>query len=210
MVQTLKGVIALALLVSAPVFAQQAPSCTIAVNPTTGQGLVDVTVTWSTMNAISCTASGSWAGAKDCAGGSQTFEDITQSRTFNLTVRSATGKMDLNWTTPVKNTDDTPTTISGFRLFVAGTPEDVPNASPILFGANVNSHTLLLPAGSHSAGIKAVRTDAVLSDMSNIVTKNIQGLLGTCSATVTVTSRPRSPNLSLSAVIDKIKEFFKG
>lgn len=207
MVQTLK--VLLLSLVSAAALAQPVPptpTCTITTVPTQGVGMVDVTVNWTTTDAVLCTASGAWSGQKLCGSGSQVFSDITQSRTFNMTAKSANGKFGLKWTKPNKNTDGTPTTISGFKLYKATTPAGVLTASPLLLGPDVLEYVAYLAPGPESGGVKAVRTDSVDSEMSNIITKTVVALQGTCTATVIVTSRPNAPTLSM--LVDKVKSWF--
>src|SRR5688500_5331744 len=90
------------LLTGASLPAQNVPSCTITAAPTSATGSADVTVTWDTTHAVSCVASGGWAGVRDCAGGSAVMQDVTQNRTFILTVKAATGKSTVRWTQDMK------------------------------------------------------------------------------------------------------------
>lgn len=175
--------------------AQTQPSCTITAAPATAAGEADVTVTWSATGAVECTASGNWGGTKDCAG-SQTFNNVTQDRTFNLTAKAALGRLVYNWTRPLLDTNGQPTTISGYRLFIAPTAAGVPTAPPIVLPADPLTYTAFKAPGVWNGGIMAVDSNSVPSAMSNIVAKTVTAMQGTCSATVTITARPRSPVLS--------------
>ncbi len=60
-----------------------APTLTLAANPTSVSSGGSSTLTWSSTNATSCTASGGWTGAK-ATSGSQTFTNLTASVTYGL------------------------------------------------------------------------------------------------------------------------------
>lgn len=66
------------------------PTVTIAASPTTVSSGGATTLTWSSANATSCTASGGWSGAKT-ASGTEQIGSLTQSTTFTLTCSGAGG-----------------------------------------------------------------------------------------------------------------------
>jgi hypothetical protein len=207
MVQALKlilGVVLLFFLLAA--HAQQIPTCTITAQPATATGSADVTVEWATTGAQTCVATGGWSGPKDCAGGSQVMQDVTQNRTFTLKVAAATGKVTARWTKPTQNTDGSPATVTGYKLYVADSAAQLPTAQPIALPATPLEYVFWRPPGNVTAGIKAVRSDSVESGLSNVASKNVLAASGTCSATVTISPRPKAPTLTITW----LKEFLSG
>lgn len=198
MVQVLKTLIVGALaLVAIPALAQE-PSCSITANPQTVIGSSDVVLNWTTQNAVQCVASGNWSGPKACGSGSQTMVSVNSDRTYNLTVRSATGGVTVTWNRPLTNTDGTPTTIGGYKLYVAPDVASVPGATPIDLPASPLTHSMSLAPGTYSFGMRAVRaSDNVESAMSNIVTRTVATASARCSVNVTVTTRPKAPFISV-------------
>jgi cellulase/cellobiase CelA1 len=83
----------------------QPPTVTIAVNPasiTTGQG---ATLTWSSVNATACTASGAWSGARPAAGAQTVVGSTAGTFIYTLTCSgsggTATGATTLTVTSPL-------------------------------------------------------------------------------------------------------------
>lgn len=201
MVQALRFIAVALLAVSIGAAAQAAaPTCSVTANPTTVSGSGNVIISWSAANAVVCTASGAWSGTKDCAGGS-TEVRVDTTRTFNLAARSSTGTMPLRWTKPLRNTDGTPTVITGYRLYVSSSPipDNYDPASSYIYihGGDTLSRVLDLTPGTYYARIKSIRDDGVVSAYySNQVQYNVTAGAARCSATVTVTSAPNAPILS--------------
>lgn len=191
-----QALVLLLLLVPVVASAQTPPACTLTANPSTVTGSGTVTLSWTTQNALTCVASGSWSGPKDCAGGSQVFEDVNFTRTFALKVTSATGRLAFSWTKPLQNEDGTPVNVTSYRLFIAATAAGVPSAVPIVLPASPLTYQTFVTPGQRVGGIMAVSDGNVPSRMSNLVTKNVVAQSDTCSATVTVTTRPKAPVLS--------------
>lgn len=186
-----------------PVRAQTVPTCTVTTVPTEHTGPTDVAVTWATTgNPATCVASGRWSGPKDCAGGTVVIRGVAETAEFKLVARSATGKTTARWTKPTQNEDGSPTTISGYRLYVADAPTGLPSATPIPLPATPLEYTFWRPPGPVSAGIVAVRTDDVPSGLSNIVSKTVVAASATCAATVTIKPRPKAPSLTLTWLRD--------
>ena len=196
MVQAIR-LLFLTALVSAPAIAQQAPTCSISVSPVEAFGNTDVTVTWATTGAVTCVASGGWAGPKDCAGGSQVLA-VSQSRTFTLSARASTGKVTAKYTKPTQNTDGTAAVVTGFKLFIADAPSGLASATPIILPVTPLEYVFWRAPGDVSAGIKAIRSDGVESAMSNIASKTVSVASTSCAATVTINPRVKAPSLTLS------------
>ena len=66
-----------------PMYSQQV-IVTLTVSPSTACGTTKVVLTWSTVGASSCTASGGWSGSK-ATSGTETINDVTQTTSFTLT-----------------------------------------------------------------------------------------------------------------------------
>jgi hypothetical protein len=176
--------------------AQQVPTCTLTAEPATVLGQGQVTLTWSSTGATTCVASGGWAGVKECSG-SQTLT-VSQSRTFILTAKSAQGKVTARWTKPTQNEDGTPMTVLGYKLFVGDAPSELPGATAINLPPTPLEYVFWRAPGDVSAGIKAVRSDGVDSNLSNVSSKNVVAASGKCEDSVTVNPRPKAPTLTLS------------
>jgi hypothetical protein len=177
--------------------AQNTPTCTVTAAPSTLTGSGDVTVTWTATHGETCVASGGWSGPKDCAGGSQVLA-VSQSRTFTLNVKAATGKVVARWTKITQNTDGTPANVTGYRLYIADAPSGLPSATAINLPASPLEYTFWRSPGDVSAGIKAVRSDQVDSALSNVASKQVIAAQATCSDSVTVNPRPKAPTLNLT------------
>ncbi|MDB6088876.1 MAG: hypothetical protein JWN85_1660 [Gammaproteobacteria bacterium] len=71
--------------------APPAPTVTLSVQPTTVTAGQSVTLTWSTMNAASCTATGAWTGAESVNGTQTIAPTMSGSATFTLTCAAPSG-----------------------------------------------------------------------------------------------------------------------
>lgn len=69
---------------------QTTPTVTLAANPTSVTSGGSSTLTWSSTNSTSCTASGGWSGSK-ATSGSQTLTNLTTTATYTLTCTGAGG-----------------------------------------------------------------------------------------------------------------------
>ena len=208
MVQALRlavGVLLLFFLLAA--HAQNTPTCGVAAEPATLTGGGDVTVSWTATHAVSCLASGGWSGAKDPAGGSQVLA-VSQSRTFTLNCKAATGQVVARWTKVTANTDGTPATITGYRLYIADAPSGLPSATAIPLPATPLEYTFWRSPGDVSAGIRAVRSDQSRQCALERGVEERLAAAATCSDSVTVNPRPKAPSLTLT--LSKLLEFFKG
>ena len=105
--------------------AQQVPTCSITAAPSEAVGSANVTLTWSSTGATTCVASGGWSGTKDC-NGTATMAGVNSTRTYTLTAKAATGKVVARWTKITTNTDGTPATITGYRIYIADAPSGLP------------------------------------------------------------------------------------
>ncbi|MDB5195320.1 MAG: putative glycoside hydrolase [Parcubacteria group bacterium] len=75
-------------------------SVNLSVNPESVLSGGSLTLSWSTANISSCTASGNWTGTKELSG-SQTFTNITTAQSFTLTCKAPLTTITKNITVPV-------------------------------------------------------------------------------------------------------------
>ena len=199
MVQTLKilvGVVVLFFMLAT--HAQQVPTCTLTAAPTEALGSANVTLTWSSTGATTCVASGAWSGVKECSG-SGVMSGVNSTRTYTLSARAAQGKVVAKWTKPTTNQDNTPATITGFKLYIANAPSELDTATPLTFPASTLEHVFWRNPGDVSASIKSVRGDGVESAFSQPPqSKAVTVASTTCKAVVTVNPRPKAPTLTIS------------
>jgi hypothetical protein len=203
--------ITIGILFATAVGAQTAPTVTLTASPTSGITPFSTTLTWSSTNATTCAASGSWSGTK-AVSGSETVTGILVNSTFNLTCSSGTGSATLRWSPPTTNTDGSaiPSTgngaLAGYKLYHATTAAGVASATPVtISGGTTTSYILTgLPAGVRYYGLKATNVAGVDSDMSNSPTNTVNIVSASATASVTVTTKPNPPTLVTvsTAVLD--------
>lgn len=186
----------LSLLATAAAWAQTVPTVTLSANPTSGISPLAVTLTWSSTNASSCSASGGWSGTK-ATSGTQVVSDLRVPTTFGLECSSGTGSAKLSWTPPTKNTDGSNlTNLASYRIFHAATAGGVASATAITVTAPATTHTIAgLPVGVRYYGIKAVNSAGIESALSNTVNNTVVLPSATASASVTVNTQPEPPTL---------------
>lgn len=92
-----------------------APTITFSSNPTSVQSGSASTLTWSTTNATSCTASGGWTGSK-ATSGSQSTGNLTATKSYTLQCTGAGGTIERSTSVTVTQapppSDTTPPTVT--------------------------------------------------------------------------------------------------
>ena len=83
-----------------------APTVSIAANPTSVSSGGSSTLTWSSTNATSCTASGGWSGTK-ATSGTQSLSNLTSTATYTLTCTGTGGSANQSATVTVTAAGDT-------------------------------------------------------------------------------------------------------
>jgi hypothetical protein len=107
-------------------------SVTLTADPTSVPTDGSTTLTWESVNADSCTASGDWSGSRDLSG-TETIDGLTADSQFTLTCSDADGSASssvdvtittgngtalLSWTPPTQNTDNSALTdLSGYVIY---------------------------------------------------------------------------------------------
>lgn len=94
------------------------PTLSFSANPSTVTSGQNTNLTWSTTNATSCTASGSWSGNKSTSG-TESTSTLTSSQTYTLNCSGAGGNVTRNVTVSVQTPSDPPVismTLAGFSV----------------------------------------------------------------------------------------------
>jgi hypothetical protein len=160
----------------------QTPTATISASPTSIASGGTSTITWSSTNATSCTASGDWSGTKATSGNASTGA-LTSSKTYTITCTGAGGTG-----TPVSAT----VTVSAA---MSGTLTSTPTSCTIPAGSGNCSVTLAWTTTN------PVATSAVTSNYPNANTSIATGNSGSQSVSIPYTSSPRSFYLYNNAVL---------
>lgn len=178
---------------------------TFTVTPSSGTSPLSVTLAWnvSSFTGGTCTASGSWSGAKALSG-SQTVTNLTANASYTLTCsRSVRGSASLSWTAPTKNTDGSAlTTLAGYRISYGLTSSALTNTIQVPSPTTVNYIVGNLDSGTWYFGARAYTSTGVESDLSNVVSKVVASAIETRSATREVTVTPPKPEPPVLQVID--------
>ena len=160
-----------------------APSVSLAASPSTVLSGANTTLTWSSTNATSCTASGGWLGSRATSGSSTTGAlnttttyalacsgaGGTANKTATVTVAAAfNGTATLSWAAPATNTDGTPVTpLSGYTIYYGTSPSALSQSIPASATATSYEITGLAP-GTWYFAVAANAKVGTKSAMSNI------------------------------------------
>ena len=184
-----------------PVFAQTPPAkptvtLSVAVDP-----LNVPTVTWSSTNAVSCTANGGWSGTK-ATSGTEKLAAITTPVTYSLLCVSNKGEAKLTWERPTQRTDGSAlpaNELASFRLYVAGT--NTPPATPTeTIGGSLLEWMHYPAPGPKFFWLSAVDTAGRESVKTSSVTLNVQAYNAGASAVATPIAGP-TPPLNLQVTV---------
>jgi hypothetical protein len=163
------------------------PTVNLAASPGTVQTGAKTTLTWSSTNATSCTASGGWLGSRATSGSSATGAlntttiyalactgaGGTANKTATVTVAAVVNgsTATVSWEAPTTNTDGTPVTpLSGYTIYYGNSPSALSHSIPASATATSYEITGLAP-GTWYFAIAANAKDGTQSAMSNIGSK---------------------------------------
>jgi len=160
------------------------PTVNLAASPSTVQTGANTTLTWSSTNATSCTASGGWVGSR-ATSGSSTTGALNTATTYALACTGAGGTANttatvtigavvngstatLSWEAPTTNTDGTPVTpLSGYTIYYGTSPSALSHSIPA--GATATSYEITgLAPGTWYFAVAANAKVGTKSAMSNI------------------------------------------
>lgn len=161
-----------------------APTLSLSANPMSVANGARTTLTWSTTQATTCSATGAWSGTR-ATSGSELSAALTQNATFTLNCSGAggdvsrsvsitvqaggTGSASLSWEAPAFNEDGSMLTdLAGFNIYQGSAANALQRVRSV--SAGTMTHTIdALPSGTHffavsafnSAGIESMRTSPV-------------------------------------------------
>jgi hypothetical protein len=160
------------------------PTVNLAASPGTVQTGAKTTLTWSSTNATSCTASGGWLGSRATSGSSTTgalntttiyalactgaggTANQTSTVTVGAVVNGSTATV--SWEAPTTNTDGTPVTpLSGYTIYYGNSPSALSHSIPASATATSYEITGLAP-GTWYFAVAADAKVGTKSAMSNI------------------------------------------
>ena len=163
------------------------PASSATVSLSAADPLIDsgalTTLTWSSTNADSCTASGGWAGSKTTSG-NETVGPLVANTSFALTCSGAdgnavtmimvnvTGALTLNWVAPTENVDGTPLTdLAGYRIYYGDSRRAYLNSADVN-DSGATSYALTVPSGSYYVVMTALNLSGDESAYSNEILKS--------------------------------------
>jgi hypothetical protein len=176
------------------------PVITLQASPTTVALQGTSTLTWSSTNATSCTASGGWSGSK-ATSGTQAVGPLAATATFTLTCDGNGGSANKSVTVTVDNGTPAPT------VNLSADPATIPSGSSSVLSWSSSNATSCTAGGAWS-GSKATSGSQAIGPLTASRTYDLTctGSGGSTqrSATVTVTAAsppppPPAPTLTLTA-----------
>lgn len=172
--------------------AQVAP--TLTVTPSSGDGTVMPSATWSSTGFTGCTASGGWIGVK-ATSGTQLLPAITITTSYGLICSTSDGSMSFTWLAPTTRTDGTALiNLAGFKLYMGTAPANYTRIVNVGSPGATSMVVSNVPAGTWYAVATAYDTDGLESAWSGQVSKAVTGTsMAAPTATVTVRSLPMPP-----------------
>jgi hypothetical protein len=164
------------------------PSVSLSAGPTSVARGGSSTLTWSSVNASSCTASGGWSGALATSGAKATGAlnatttytiscmgtggTATQSANVAVAASSSSGTAIVSWVAPTIDTDGAPvTSLSGYTVYYGTSQSDL-TQSVVISGASTLSFEITgLASGTWYFAVAADAADGTQSAMSSIGSK---------------------------------------
>ncbi|MCB9819462.1 hypothetical protein H6789_02030 [Candidatus Nomurabacteria bacterium] len=132
------------------------PSLTLTASPSTVASGGSSTLTWTTANVTSCTASGAWSGSKTASGGSQNVSNITSNSTYTLTCTGPNGSVSRTATVTVSGAVAEEGEGNEPSLTFTANPTEVgPNGSSTLSWTTANVTSCTASGGTGWSGSKA-------------------------------------------------------
>jgi hypothetical protein len=158
------------------------PTLAFAASPMVIDEGATTTLSWSTSNADTCTASGGWSGSRDPSG-SETVGPLSAGTTYSLSCSGpdgsvldmisvgVVGPVELSWVAPTENVDgSTLTDLDRYRIYYGGTSRSYSDMIE-LADSGATSHTLSLASGDYYVAMTALDADGNESAYSNEVLK---------------------------------------
>ena len=141
------------------------------------------TLTWSSTNSDTCSASGGWTGDKT-TNGNQVVGPLSVNTTYTLTCSGAggnavamitvnvSGTLSLSWVAPTENVDGSALTdLSGYKIYYGDSTGNYSSSTDVN-DANATSISFTLVSGSYFVAMTALDVDGNESAHSNEVLKS--------------------------------------
>ncbi len=170
---------------------QPIPTVTLSASPSTVVSGNSSTLTWSSTNATSCTASGGWGGSQPINGSASTG-NLTSKQTFTLTCTGTGGNASQSATVSV--TQPVPT------VTLSANPSTVANGASALLAWTSTDATSCVASGGWSGSEPtsgSASTGNLTSNQSYTLTCTGPG--GSAAQTATVTASAAAPTVTLRA-----------
>ncbi len=177
-----------------------APTLTFSISPTTVAYVGASTLTWSSTNVTSCSASGAWSGSKAVSGSQSTGAIITTPNTYTLTCTGPGGTVTRSATVTI------PAPTATLQVRVNGgawttTAQTIEPTDTINLQWGSTNASVCNASGFSTAGATSgIATSVTEPGSGNTTTYLVQcpGATGTSPATdsVSVTTRSRKPTLT--------------
>jgi hypothetical protein len=178
---------------SQPVQQTPLPTVTISAKPSSVVMGSSATVTWSSTNASSCSASGAWSGSEAVNGSQSVTPTIAGSLTYTLTCTGAGGSTNASTTLTVTSAPPTVTLSSSTNNIVVG-------QSVVLTWSSTNATTCTASgAWNGSEGLSGSQSVSPTTTGSLTYTLTCNGAGGSANASVTLTVTSPPPTVSLSS-----------
>ncbi len=172
-----------------------APTVTLSASPTSVASGASSNLTWSSLNATSCTASGAWSGNRATAGSASTGPLTAASNTFALTCSGTGGSTSASAIVTVTAATPAPT------LALTANPSVLTSgASATLTWSSANATSCTASgAWSGSRALLGSTSTGPLTAAINTFTLTCTGIGGSASATTVVTASPPEPATRLQS-----------
>ncbi|MEK7538862.1 MAG: hypothetical protein AAB552_03410 [Patescibacteria group bacterium] len=168
------------------------PTVSLSATPTSVTSGSSATLSWTSTNATSCTASGAWSGVKGTSG-SQTTGPLTATATYTLTCGSAVQGVTVS-------ISSTPTPAP--TLTFSANPTSVTSGSPTTLTWSSTNATSCTASGAWSGTLGTASSASLTPASTSTYTLTCIGSGGTVaqSVVVTVTSSTPAPSGSITTV----------
>lgn len=174
------------------------PAVTLQASPATAAAGSNVTLTWSSTNAIGCAATGAWTGSKPTSGAESVVPSATGTSVFTLTCTGAAGTPNATATATVTVTPR-PATVSVSASPVALTLGAATTLTWSTTNASACTASGAWSGSKGTSGTESVTPAVVGSSVFSLsCTSTSGGPIGTGSVAVTVNPRPPTVSLTLS------------
>jgi hypothetical protein len=169
--------------VTVGISATASPSVQLTASPPGVAPGATTTLSWTTGNVTSCTASGGWSGSKALSG-SETTPPLNADQTYQLSCSGSNGNAlamttvslrtaALSWTAPTQNVDGSAlTNLAGYKVYWGTAPRTYSSSASVA-GAGTTTFTTNLAPGTWYFAVSALDSTGAESAKTNEVSKTV-------------------------------------